>query len=174
MDAYDGENDDTLDEDTLNLWLQECDVSEDDSKTILVRPGHPLDYAYSFAGQIIVNKTGEGQGLPCNSAQSYYQSEKSLLMNNPRLAETVRVADNPLRAGFVPEEDFDDNWYNLYKIDTAFRANWLKFTQNDDLAEQLLSTGNSRIVSRNNCSWGEITGKILMVIREILRRKANR
>uniref|UniRef100_T1L1V4 NADAR domain-containing protein n=1 Tax=Tetranychus urticae TaxID=32264 RepID=T1L1V4_TETUR len=127
--------------------------------------GHPLDYAYQSPNQISTDKA-------YGSAQNYYKSEKAAVLSGPEWAEAARVSRNPTRDGFVPDEDFRNNIskWNDHKVDVAYKANALKFTQNEALAQELLSTGNRPIVARQGTQWSETNSKILMDIRDQLRK----
>lgn len=134
--------------------------------------GHPLDYAHQSSNQISTIKTDNNVKV-YGSAQNYYQSEKIKVLGGPEYAEQVRVSKAPFRDSWVPHEAYTgkkDTWAEQ-KTDVAFKANWLKFNQNMDLANELLRTGDRPIVARANDEWSETNSKMLTVIREDLRRR---
>uniref|UniRef100_T1L1V8 NADAR domain-containing protein n=1 Tax=Tetranychus urticae TaxID=32264 RepID=T1L1V8_TETUR len=117
--------------------------------------------------------------LTYDSAQYLYQSKRRGLLSGPEEEERVRLSSDPFAAGMVNTDNFvnkADEWYTI-DIDLAFKCNWLKFKQNEHFADELLRTGRKFIVypgTRGNKDWSDITAKILMIIREDLRRQAER
>uniref|UniRef100_T1JXY1 NADAR domain-containing protein n=1 Tax=Tetranychus urticae TaxID=32264 RepID=T1JXY1_TETUR len=162
--------------DLLNIYYEQLDIDHNARKKI-IKFADPLDYAYQSPNQITTIKTEDDSFDQCvltyKSAQNYYQSEKVRILRGPEEAEKVRLSDEPFQDGFVPIEEYNmkrDKW-RAYKYDVAFKCNWLKFTQNKELARALLDTGRSRIVSRRRAEWSRTNSKFLMIIREDLRRR---
>uniref|UniRef100_T1L1P1 NADAR domain-containing protein n=1 Tax=Tetranychus urticae TaxID=32264 RepID=T1L1P1_TETUR len=171
-------------EDLLNHLYGELDINTN-APSVQANRG-PFAYGCRSPNQIttIVMEGNKHRVLTYNSAQHYYQSERARMMCAPELADKVRRSDQPVTDGWVPDEDYEKhvNEWDRCKVDVAFKANWLKFNQNKDLAYELLLTGNRPMVHEDSylggvcwgksISWPEINRKMLMIIREDLRRRA--
>uniref|UniRef100_T1L1V7 NADAR domain-containing protein n=1 Tax=Tetranychus urticae TaxID=32264 RepID=T1L1V7_TETUR len=153
--------------DALHQNYKKVDI-DNEAKVKYIDAGHPLDYAYQSPNQITTDKS-------YGSAQNYYKSERAGVLSGPEWAEMARVSKNPTIDGFVPDEDFRNNIskWNDHKVDVAYKSNLLKFEQNKDLAQELLSTGNRPIVARQGTEWSETNSEMLMVIRDQLRKQAD-
>uniref|UniRef100_T1L1V9 NADAR domain-containing protein n=1 Tax=Tetranychus urticae TaxID=32264 RepID=T1L1V9_TETUR len=151
--------------DSLHQYYKTLDIDHD-AKIKYIDAGHPLDYAYRSPNQITTDKTYD-------SAQNYYKSLRAGVLSGPEWAEMVRVSKNPTIDGFVPDDDYRNNIdkWEKHATDVAYKANWLKFTQNEDLAHELLRTGNRPIVAREETEWSHTNSEMLMVIRDQLRKQ---
>lgn len=155
-------------EDALHQAYKKLDI-DNGAKIKYITAGHPLDYAYQSPNQIVTDKA-------YGSAQNYYKSKRAGVLSGPEWAEMVRVSKNPTIDGYVPDEDYKNNIgeWEKYKTGVAFKSNWLKFTQNKELAQELLRTGNRRILARDGTDWSDTNSEMLMVIREQLRQQADK
>lgn len=168
-----------IDAGLLNELYNELDIKA--GSMFDVRNGHFLDFDYRTSNQITMIQVENNQHkiVSYASAQNYYKSAKALVMSGPELADKVRRSIEPETDSWVTDEQYKAQaavWEKM-KIDVAFKANWLKYRQNKDLAHELLLTGNRQIVVSENLErkkkpdWRLITAKILMVIREDLTRQ---
>lgn len=118
----------------------------------------------------------DGQGY--GSTEHYYQSQKA---TNEALRKYIIAAPTPyyakLVASVIRKKDKDPRWHerNLGVMRTALLA---KFTQNLELGEKLIATGNAILLEANEEDefWGtgregngtNMLGKLLMELREKL------
>jgi ribA/ribD-fused uncharacterized protein len=133
----------------------------------------------------------DGEKWP--TVEHFYQAQKSPLYGYRQVirdAETPgmakRLAKSPgatgraargswfIKHGKAPREDWD-----AVKLDIMRRADWAKFSQNPDLAELLLATGDAVLIedSPSDSFWGtgrdgngaNWAGRVLTEIRDRLR-----
>ena len=115
------------------------------------------------------------EGICYKTNEHYYQSYKA---KNIRIWAWIKKAPNPflaMKAGrSLRKKELRDDWDNI-KVIVMVRGLRAKFTQNDDLKQKLLDTGNAILHedSPNDMFWGikgkDMLGKCLMKIREELR-----
>uniref|UniRef100_T1L1V3 Uncharacterized protein n=1 Tax=Tetranychus urticae TaxID=32264 RepID=T1L1V3_TETUR len=128
-----------------------------------------LYHKYATEEQIVTfefdRETGCHEVRTYNSAKELFLAKKNGLLSGP---------------------DDDISFRYGSDIDFAFKCNWLKFRQNKHFADELLQTGRQFLVyyrrpegkkayttkARAKRDWPDITAKILMIIREDLRRQA--
>ena len=117
-------------------------------------------------------------GVTWPAVEHYYQAQKTL---DPAYQQKIHDAATPAEAkalGNAPECVYRPDW-STWKIMAMRRALFAKFTQNPDLRELLLGTGN-RVLHENSMKdyyWGigetrtglSMLGKLLMALREELR-----
>jgi len=114
------------------------------------------------------------KGMIWPTSEHYYQAQK--VAGTP-FEETCRRAESPRLAFELtrrPEVPVRSDW-DLVKVDVMRKAIHAKFTQNPDLKEQLLATGDLVIVENSPVDyfWGigadgsgkNLLGKILMDVR---------
>ena len=125
---------------------------------------------------------------------NFYESkvtyEGITYLNNEAAFQSMKTLDENERRAFA-ELDHDaakkagrkislrDDWEDV-KTELMYEICKAKFTQNNDLAEKLLATGDEELVEGNNWNdkiWGKVNGEgenrlgvILMRIREELRK----
>jgi len=112
------------------------------------------------------------------TAEHYFQSRKFLDEN---IKEKIRAVASPMDAALLGRNrnyTLVQNWESI-KDDVMRVAVFEKFSQNDDIKEILLSTGDAIIIehTRNDSYWGDggdgsgknMLGLILMQTREKLR-----
>lgn len=117
--------------------------------------------------------------------------QKALLFNDFGVAEQIlnETDVRKIKALGRKVKDFDNELWDKHKEDFMYNACYAKFSQNDELKDFLLSTGNCEIVEaspvdniwgigfssdkamENVDKWGQnLLGKILMKVREDLNR----
>jgi hypothetical protein len=116
------------------------------------------------------------EGITYNNTEAAFQSMKTLDKNErKRFAELD--PDPAKKAG--RKISLRHDWEDV-KIDLMYEICKAKFTQNSELAEKLLATGEEELVEGNDWNdkiWGKVNGegdnnlgKILMKIREELKK----
>lgn len=132
------------------------------------------------------------------TVEHYYQAQKSF---EPAYRQAIRDAATPGRAKRLaappdaPRRVSAQSWFRKnsasprfdwheVKLEIMRRADLAKFTQNIDLAEWLLATGDAELVEDSSSEpyWGigpdekgqNWAGRVLMEVREKLRVQANR
>lgn len=114
------------------------------------------------------------------TAEHYFQAQK-FLPHNPEYAERIRLCKSPMVAARMGRSRKHQirQWWDLHRDGFMREALILKFTQNKELADILLSTGNMHIVedSPKDSYWGcgrdgsglNKLGNLLMDLREAIR-----
>jgi ribA/ribD-fused uncharacterized protein len=119
--------------------------------------------------------------LHYNSVEHYFQSKK-FEVTNPEAAKEIRESENSQEANVAgrTHKKMRPDWDSI-KYEVMYNANYLKFSQNANLKEKLLRTGDVRIaqLSDQEFYWSEnfeekpkgrsLLGKILMEIRSKLK-----
>ncbi len=92
------------------------------------------------------------------TAEHYMMAEKARLFGDLQKIDLILKADNPGKAKALGREvlNFDQEIWNSRKFDIAVRGNYLKFSQNSDLREFLLNTGERILVEASPIDpiWG--------------------
>ena len=120
------------------------------------------------------------QMYPTN--EHFYQSRKTIIDD---FGDWIRNAPTPylaMKAGRALRMDKDEMWpqWDTIKFDIMEIGLRAKFTQNPDLKEKLLATGDAILHedSPNDMVWGkkgqDMLGKLLMKIRSELRGDSNK
>lgn len=118
-------------------------------------------------------------GLTFKNNESAFQSAKARNVNQKRIfTQTDGKAAKRLGRKVALREDWED-----IKEDLMADIVWAKFTQNSDLQEKLLATGDQKLVEGNTWNdtyWGVCNGrgqnklgKILMQVRDELRLRTH-
>lgn len=98
----------------------------------------------------------EGQEYSCN--EQYMMAEKARLFGDTEMLEKIMATKNPRdqKAYGRKVKNFDPVKWNEISRLVVYRANWAKFTQNDDLNTILAKTMSHEIVeaSPEDCIWG--------------------
>ena len=99
----------------------------------------------------------ENMDLYCCTEQ-YMMAGKAKLFNDEEVFEEIMKCKDPKKIKSLGRKvkNFAEEKWNKAKIDIVFKGNYLKFTQNKDLKEFLLSTGNRIIVEASpyDAVWG--------------------
>lgn len=126
------------------------------------------------------------------SAEQYMMVRKALLFEDEECMKAILHAESPqeVKALGRAVKNFDAGMWNEYKAEIVFRGNLLKFSQNPELREFLLSTGEKMIIEASpvDVIWGigltadnpdapipqnwqgeNLLGFILMDVRAVLR-----
>ena len=114
-------------------------------------------------------------GEAYSSTEHYFQSQKAA---TPELRKWIRnspTASYSKRAAhIIKQEDMDPDW-EKNRVGVMRKALYAKFTQNPDLREKLLATGDAELHedSPTDMVWGmhgqDLLGKLLAELRAALR-----
>ena len=113
------------------------------------------------------------------TTEHYYQASKTLI---PEEHEMIRNLPTPKEAKFAGYHvTLRDNWDDI-KLDVMLTALSAKFSQHEDLAIRLLTTGNAELHENSPWDkfWGyadgkgqDYLGKLLMQVRDKLKEDSN-
>ena len=117
------------------------------------------------------------QGITYKNNEAAFQSAKVLDMDTRKC---FTVMDARTAKSYGRRVKLRPNWH-LIKYDIMYEICLAKFTQNNDLKEKLLATGNKHLEEGNTWGdrdWGTVNGvglnklgRILMTIRDELRKE---
>lgn len=97
-------------------------------------------------------------GRVYSSAEQYMMAQKASLFKDGKSFEMIMEADNPRQCKALGREvkGFDDKKWDEAKYKIVLDANYLKFSQNDELRRFLLSTGDEILVEASPYDkvWG--------------------
>lgn len=100
----------------------------------------------------------EVAGVKYHTAEQYMMAQKALLFDDMKVFEQIMLADNPrdYKALGRKIRNFDSKIWDARKYDIVVEGNKAKFSQNDDLKEYLLSTGDAILVEASPYDriWG--------------------
>lgn len=127
-------------------------------------------------------------GVRYKCCEQYMMHKKALLFNDAEIATEILLAKNPSTHKELGRmvRNFNQGLWDKYKFEIVYRGNFLKFTQNKELANKLKDTGDSILVEANGEDkiwgigmyendpnlmktelWGEnLLGKALMEVRQ--------
>lgn len=126
-----------------------------------------------------------------NFSEQCFMYQKALLFNDFEIAKQIlnETDVRKIKALGRKVKDFDNELWDKHKEDFMYNACYAKFSQNDELKDFLLSTGNCEIVEaspvdniwgigfssdnamENINKWGQnLLGKVLMKVRAELRK----
>ena len=130
-------------------------------------------------------------GKMFNFSEQCFMWQKAMLFNDFEIAEQIlnETDVRKIKALGRKVKDFDNELWDKHKEDFMYNACHAKFSQNDELKDFLLNTGNREIVEaspvdniwgigfssdramENIDKWGQnLLGKVLMRVREDLSR----
>jgi nicotinate (nicotinamide) nucleotide adenylyltransferase len=100
----------------------------------------------------------EVAGVKYHTAEQYMMAQKALLFDDKQVFDQIMLADNPrdYKALGRKIRKFDSKIWDARKYDIVVEGNKAKFSQNDDLKEYLLSTGDAILVEASPYDriWG--------------------
>ena len=81
-------------------------------------------------------------------AEQYMMYHKAILFNDLEMANKIILSNNPKEIQLLGREikNFNNEVWNKHKEDIVYQGNFLKFSQNKDLLDLLLSTKNTILV----------------------------
>lgn len=97
-------------------------------------------------------------GVLYNCCEQYMMHQKALLFNDIETAEKIMLTSHPRDQKELGRQvkNFDKNLWDKVNLQIVYKANYAKFTQNEDLKKQLLETGNKLLVEASPYDqiWG--------------------
>ena len=136
-------------------WASKIDVSQ---TGLTVFFGHkPREYGYNVFSQWWIQSfhTNE-QTYSC--MEQFMMAAKAMLFNDAKTYKEIMSSTDPkeIKALGRKVKNFDPNVWNKHKYTIVYCGNVLKFTQNPDLKQILLSTGNSIMAEASpyDAIWG--------------------
>lgn len=97
-------------------------------------------------------------GLKFNTAEQFMMYHKALVMEDSESAAQIMLAKSPREQKALGRQikNFDLAKWDLWKEHIVYTANYLKFTQNEELYEFLMDTGDKMLVeaSPEDPIWG--------------------
>ncbi|CAM9611747.1 unnamed protein product [Scytosiphon promiscuus] len=131
-------------------------------------------------------------GVQYCSAEQYMMACKANVFGDTDIWRDIMSTSDPVQQKRLGKEvaNFNHDIWNLYKVQFVLTGNYSKFTQNPDMCDQLLATGDKKLaeasphdkvwgigmdafdpnVERHECWSGQnLLGKILMYVRTKIR-----
>lgn len=128
------------------------------------------------------------------SAESYMMVQKAYLFNDKESVTEILKTSNPKKQKSLGRKvkGFNSALWDKHKLDIVISGLYLKFSQNEDLKKQLLTTGDKKLVEGSplDAIWGvalhfsddlildeknwkgqNLLGVALMKVRETLRKE---
>lgn len=100
----------------------------------------------------------EVAGVKYHTAEQYMMAQKALLFNDSEVYNEIMLADNPRDYKDLGRKirNFDSKVWDARKYEIVVEGNKAKFSQNEDLKEFLLSTGDAVLVEASPYDkiWG--------------------
>lgn len=90
-------------------------------------------------------------GLVFTNTEQYFMYHKAIFFKDNDTAIKILATTNPFDAKAYGREvkNYIDYEWDKVRYKVMYDANWLKYTQNKDLADKLLATGNTVLVECN-------------------------
>ena len=93
-----------------------------------------------------------------NCCEQYMMFKKAMLFGDIKSAAEIMAESNPKNIKLIGRrvKNFDNYIWDQTKRDVVYKGNYYKFTENEELKEILLSTGNKVLVeaSPKDTIWG--------------------
>lgn len=100
----------------------------------------------------------EENGIKYNCCEQYMMAKKAELFDDKEILNEIMEESNPkvIKSLGRKVRNFDSKIWNKNRINIVKNGNYLKFTQNEELKEYLLSTNDAILVEASpyDCIWG--------------------
>jgi len=97
-------------------------------------------------------------GINYNCCEQYMMHQKALTFGDTETAELIMKAEHPKDQKALGRQvkNFDKAKWDTVSIGIVFKGNYAKFSQNDELGDELLATGNKILVEASpyDTIWG--------------------
>ena len=151
--------------------------------------GHKEHYVYACLSNFYPSQFTDCDNITYHCSEQYLMACKAFIMNDLATMEKIMHADNPYQCKKLGRQvkNWNQEVWDQHKGEIMFDALYYKFSQNDDILQKLLSTGNSILAeaSPRDRIWGiglnitdgqsgknwrgqNLLGKTLMRVREYL------
>lgn len=140
---------------------------------------YKVNDAYGYMSNFAPYPFSEGNKI-WPTSEHYFQAQKFLV---PEIQEKIRLMESPMDAaleGRNRQNPLRADWEEV-KDEVMFQALWMKFSQNPEIAKELLATGDAILIehTRNDAYWADggdgsgknMLGKILMETRTALSKE---
>ncbi|EPS45004.1 hypothetical protein H072_970 [Dactylellina haptotyla CBS 200.50] len=158
------------------------------------KPDQPFGFLGQWYPSNFTVTTGDGKQVEYRNCEQYMMHQKGVLFapDDPVTAEILTAELHPATIKALGRQvpNFDDDTWREHRYEIVVKANYYKFTQNEDLKKQLLETGNKELVEasprdriwgvgfgavnapKSRAKWGlNLLGKALMDVRETIRKE---
>ena len=151
--------------------------------------GHNEHYQYACLSNFYPSQFTDVDNIKYHCSEQYLMACKAFIMNDLNTMERIMHTNNPYQCKKLGRQvkNWNQELWDQNKCDIMFDALYYKFSQNDDIRQKLLSTGNSTLAeaSPRDRIWGiglnisdaqsgkdwrgqNLLGKTLMRVRENL------
>tara|TARA_B100001964_G_C13997295_1_gene493344 strand:+ start:259 stop:741 length:483 start_codon:yes stop_codon:yes gene_type:complete len=151
--------------------------------------GHIEHYTYACFSNFYPSQFTDVDNIIYHCSEQYLMAYKAFIMNDLNTMEKIMQTYNPYQCKKLGRQvkNWNQELWDQNKCDIMFDALYYKFSQNDDIRQKLLSTGNSTLAeaSPRDRIWGiglnisdaqsgkdwrgqNLLGKTLMRVRENL------
>ncbi|WP_444946014.1 NADAR family protein [Microbulbifer sp. VTAC004] len=143
-------------------------------------------------GQWTLRDISDIDGQTYNCCEQYMMYKKAILFGDIKTADNILKEENPSEQQRLGRAvlGYESKTWDQHKLGVVWTANYLKFTQHEDLKERLLETNNkilaessphdliwgiglssddNRILNPDNWTGKNLLGEILMSIRSIIK-----
>jgi ribA/ribD-fused uncharacterized protein len=97
-------------------------------------------------------------GIEYNCCEQYMMHQKALTFGDTKTAELIMEAEHPKDQKALGRQvkNFDKAKWDTVSIGIVYKGNYAKFSQNDELGDELLATGNKILVEASpyDTIWG--------------------
>jgi len=110
-----------------------------------------LFFLKNFLSNFKACKFVDENGITFSNTEQYFMYQKAITFNDFRTAQAILGTDNPFEAKALGRQvrNYDENAWNEKRYDVFRKANIMKYSQNEDLRNMLLETGNLILVECN-------------------------
>lgn len=113
---------------------------------------------YGYFSQFFQSNFIDENGIEFKCCEQFMMYNKAILFGDTTIANKILQETTPkvIKTLGRKVRNFDENIWNEHKEEIVFKGNYLKFTQNEELKERLISTGNKMLVEASPYDkiWG--------------------
>ncbi len=136
----------------------------------------------------------DAEGVTYNCCEQYMMYHKALIFGDDEIAERILAEKDPAEQQKLGRQvrGYRSDLWDEHRFRIVWQGNFLKFTQQDDLRDRLLATGNrilaeaspydliwgvgfaakdEAILNRDNWKGLNLLGKVLTSVRSLLRKR---
>jgi len=98
------------------------------------------------------------KGFTFSTAEQWMMFNKAMLFNDKSIAKEILETKDPKKQKALGRKvkNFDECVWDRHKLKIVIKGNYLKFSQNKDLKDKLMATGDKKLVegSPYDAVWG--------------------